>query len=103
MNDSKIEVVYNLVSESAVFRQNELVVFEFECDDFFSLKIHHNLVETLKRIAVPFDSEALHEIWSHFRRSAPPRIRQTQPQPCESNRGTSKCGSPRSTTSSPLA
>ena len=63
MNDSKIEVVYNLVSESAVLRQNQLVVFEFESDDFFSLKIQHNLVEKLNRIAVPFGSEAVEEIW----------------------------------------
>jgi hypothetical protein len=63
MNDSKVEVAYNLVPESPVFWQNQLVVFEFESGYSLSLKIEHYFVEELNWIAVPFDREPVNEIW----------------------------------------
>ena len=53
MYDTKIEVGRDLISQDFEFRQNQLVVFELKPDDLFALRIKHDFVKELNRIAIP--------------------------------------------------
>ena len=53
MYNAKVEIGRNLISQSFVLGQDQLIVFQLKTDGLFALGIKHDFVKELNRVAVP--------------------------------------------------